>query len=328
MGFNFKEKMTEEKLKDKYYRKLKLLNETIWERKATQKKINSWLDNFRDEERLHSLYLLTQFIYFSEYQIENLLVSLYRDHYKYSIIKDIRKANNDSLDEQLINTEFKASESRTRFVSLGNPSESSATLMGCFRKVNDIPVGLFISEGDISAGLGPVDKFVFIDDLCGSGNQAIEYSDVIIPKIKAFYPHCKVVYLMLISTKHGKLNIKENSNFDYVDSILELDESYKCFSDSSRVFTNKDDEIDIDKIQEFCGEYGKELMYSLINEAQPDYTNEECTQVAEHSKFGYSDGQLLLGFHHNTPDNTLPIFWYNKNSIPWTPIFKRFNKVY
>ena len=45
--------------------------------------------------------------------------------------------------------------------------------------------------------------------------------------------------------------------------------------------------------------------------------------------FGYDNGQLLIGFHHNTPDNTLPIFWYDEpGGTSWTPIFKRYPKYY
>jgi hypothetical protein len=38
---------------------------------------------------------------------------------------------------------------------------------------------------------------------------------------------------------------------------------------------------------------------------------------------GYKDSQLLLGLEHNTPNNTLPIFWSEEE---WSPIFKRYGK--
>ena len=40
---------------------------------------------------------------------------------------------------------------------------------------------------------------------------------------------------------------------------------------------------------------------------------------------GYKDGQYLFGFFYNTPNNTLPIFWSNKNG--WVPIFERKEKI-
>ena len=43
---------------------------------------------------------------------------------------------------------------------------------------------------------------------------------------------------------------------------------------------------------------------------------------------GYEDGQLLLGFTHNTPDNAPPIFWDEGRNTPWAPIFVRYDKNY
>ena len=51
-------------------------------------------------------------------------------------------------------------------------------------------------------------------------------------------------------------------------------------------------------------------------------------QLAAKHQLGYGDGQLLLGLFHNTPDNTLPIFWFNEEGKEWYPIFKRYNKIY
>ena len=308
MGVNF-EKIT--LVKQKYYRKLKLLNETIWEKKATKDKIDSWLNNFKSEEKNEALYLLTQFIYFNEFSVEKLLEALYRDIFKYNIVAEIRRRNRDTLDSNIIEPQFRQELKLTRFVSLGNPSESSATLMGLMRKTNSLPNDLFISEDRIEPEVGNINNFVFIDDLCGSGSQAVEYSTHSLPKIRRLFPDAKIWYLMLIATKHGKLRIKQLADFDFVDSIHELDNSYKCFEEGSRIFTNKDEDIDSQKIQKFCGEYGKMLMESIIKKNDPQIDPIELDELCESCKYGFSNGQLLLGFHHNTPDNTLPIIWYN-----------------
>ena len=43
---------------------------------------------------------------------------------------------------------------------------------------------------------------------------------------------------------------------------------------------------------------------------------------------GWDNNQLLLGFQHNTPDNTLPIMWAEGDAnCPWTPAFKRYAKL-
>ncbi|WP_461330746.1 phosphoribosyltransferase-like protein [Bradyrhizobium liaoningense] len=43
---------------------------------------------------------------------------------------------------------------------------------------------------------------------------------------------------------------------------------------------------------------------------------------------GYKDTQLALGFSHNTPDNTLPVFWEQPNAKirTWKPVLHRYPK--
>ena len=53
---------------------------------------------------------------------------------------------------------------------------------------------------------------------------------------------------------------------------------------------------------------------------------EEALEKSKGNSLGFKDCQLLLGFNHNTPDNTLPIFWYDEKNYNWYPIFKRYKK--
>ncbi|AUX18712.1 hypothetical protein AQ623_10795 [Flavobacterium columnare] len=326
MGTDFKEIIMAES--EKYKKKIKLLNETIWENKANLKKLENWLENFSEEEKLQALYLLTQFIYIGEHQIKKMLVSIYRDFYKYYQVEKIRKTNDDVSDIGFINSEYDKKLKKTRFVALGNPSESSSLLMYSFRQENDLPKPYFITDNDIINCTEPIEDFIFIDDMCGSGSQAIEYSNKIVPIIKAKFPEAVIHYYMLAATEVGKMNIKRNSQFDFVDSIMNLDSSFKCFESNSRIFKNIDDCIDVDKIKSFCDKYGKKLMLSVGRIMFPNDDESDIDAWAEEHKLGFGNGQLLIGFNHNTPDNTLPIIWYNEKEINWKPIFIRKNKIY
>lgn len=323
MGFNNEKEMSLD-LYDKYLKKVKILNETIWDNKATRTKILDWLSNFEENERLNSLFLLTEFIYFNKHLVKQMLVSIYRDLYKYREIEKIRKNNSDTLDEEFIKSEFKIALSKTRFLIIGNASESSGHLLYPFRQENKISKSLCQTDEDYE----DIEHFVFIDDFCGSGQQAVDYSIDILPEIKNDFPNAKISYFMMVSTKEGKQNIIENSSFDIVDCVLELDNSYKCFSKDSRIFKNKDDIINIEDIKQFSGKYGKELIESILLREEPEIPIEEKEELMEINKHGFNDGQLLIGFEHNTPDNTMPIFWYDEEMIAWTPIFKRYNKIY
>jgi hypothetical protein len=94
-----------------------------------------------------------------------------------------------------------------------------------------------------------------------------------------------------------------------VDSVFEIDDSFKCLEPGSRIFPPSETIFDRNKTLAMCQKYGAQLC-----PAHP---------------LGYKNGQLLIGFSHNTPDNTLPIFWAeSKTPSPWIPMFKRYHKIY
>lgn len=308
--------------------KIKCLNETLWEGKGSYKKVKAWLDNFKDDEKIHALYLLSQCIYFNDFQIKQLLISIYRDFFKYPHIERIRKNNGNTLDETFIKIEYEKVLSNTRFVCVGNPSESSARLMYDFRNENKISKALFISVQEIEKCPAGVNNFVFLDDICGSGNQMVDYTKAVIPVINLNFPKAKTYYYLLLGTKHGKDFIRTNTKIDVVDSVLELDNSFKTFHSESRVFKSIPSEIDIRKIYTFTGREGKALMNSILCRTNPLLDYSASNALSERDKFGYKDGQYLIAFNHNTPDNTLPILWYNEDTVAWNSIFKRAHKIY
>src|SRR6266542_267271 len=170
-----------ETLKQDLFDKIIVLNETAWENNVERPKIDSWLKNFKNaKERIHALYLLSQFMYFGSRPVRNLLVSLYRDLYKYRKIQRIRKNNADSIDTVLINSIFEKQLKRTRFLGIGNPSESGPHLLYYFRQENRLPKNLFINtheifrrnrKGQTVRLKSPnVYHYVFLDDFCGSGS--------------------------------------------------------------------------------------------------------------------------------------------------------------
>jgi hypothetical protein len=314
-----------ETLEDRLMAKIKTLSEALWEGKANEPIIRDWLDNFigrscdMQYERLHVLFLLSNFMYFGSRQVRELLRAIYRDLYRYPIIERIRKNNNDTVDLNLIDHDFTETLQKTRFLGVGNPSESGSHLLYYFRQENRLPKTNFIHTHQIFdryARRGPshlrspeVDRYIFIDDLCGSGNQGIEYSEEIVEDIKGIRPDAFVAYYMLFATEAGIDNVRTNAGFDDVQCVFELDSSFKVFAGNSRIFSKSTDGISKSMAESICRFYGQ-----LLWPPGP---------------LGYDDCQLLLAFHHNTPDNTLPIFWYDEQVNPkWVPIFRRYPKDY
>lgn len=306
---------------DDLKRTIKILNERIWENKATWPTVEAWLANFvgaKDNvevEKLHALYLLAQFHYFGARETRALLRALFRDIYRYPIIERIRKQNNDTIDEDLIKDLFLQELQATRFLGVGNPSESGTHLLYYFRQENGLPKNLFINSHELFKQAGAADRnirtpsirrYVFLDDLCGSGQQAATYSKELLVDLKRLEPKASVAYYVLFATTSALSHIRDKTLFDEVSCVFDLDPSFKCFEEGSRYFSEDDNGIDRQKARDICLHYGERLWLD--------------------HPLGYRDSQLLIGFHHNTPDNTLPVIWFDEPGSPWRPIFKRYPK--
>ncbi len=198
--------------------KIKTLNETVWEGHATEPAVEEWLDNFAAsnppalDERAHALFLLSNFMYFGSRQIRELLKALYRDLYRYPIIEAIRRANDDTMDATLIDRSFKAERESTRFLGVGNPSESGSHLLYYFRQENSLPKNLFIhthqifsrpSGGRVQLRDPAIKRYVFIDDFCGSGEQGTTYARDLVEDIKQLGRDVYVDYYVLFGTRSG-----------------------------------------------------------------------------------------------------------------------------
>lgn len=312
----------EDFLSSKYGKQIEVLNSTIWENRVQGPKIKDWLGNFdNDEEQKCALYLLSRMMYFGSSCIRNLLKTLYRDLYRYPIIQKIRQENGNTLDPVIIEKEFEKVLKSTRFIGVGNPSESGVHLLYYFRQENKISKDLFINTDDViefdeygkatlRKAFRTVKNYVFIDDLCGSGTQATSNdSNVLrcVRNLRSVISNANISYFMLFGMSRGIKVVRESHLYDQVNAVVELDESYRCFSEQSRFFNSA----------EFSCSYAKDVAYK-----------HGCKLMSHTNALGFSDSQLLLSMHHNTPDNTLPIIWYDENNDIWKPIFKRYHKKY
>jgi len=308
--------------REELIKKIKTLNETIWERKITKNVIDLWIQNFNltkfpEKERCYALYLLSQFMFFGENEVREMLKSLYRDLYKYPIISEIRKKNKDTTDIKLIEAEFKKILESTKFIGAGQPSGSGSFLSYSFRQQNSLPEKSFTTtadiinkntEGEESLRFPQVTRYIFIDDLIGSGSQATKSLKEIVLKIKSINSEIHIKYLVLFAHQKGLKKISEETEIDQVKAVFELDDSFRCFNkEKSRYFVNYQEDFDQNFAKKFCRDYGKKLYPG--------------------NPLGYKNGQLLLGFYHNTPNHTLPIFWSEgKDNFPWNRIFSRYGK--
>jgi hypothetical protein len=298
----------------------------VWRKGVDGPTIEQWLKEFGTDGlngsrgRLHALYLLSRFMYFGNEEVRALLRALFRDHYRHPIVAEIRRNASNTRDREVIDKGFRQALSHTRFLGMGNPSESGTHLLYHYRQENGLTPKSFISthealdltQKEPTLADPSVNRYIFIDDFCGSGVQAVRYSKRLLQPIAdaAIRASIKLslAYHVLLGTSKGIQRVQTETRFTEVACVLELDESFSAFHDGSRFFRSPPPEIDRSFAHALASRFGREL--------------------APTEPLGFDDAQLMLGFVHNTPNNTLPIFWHpGHDRRTWHPVFRRYPKV-
>ena len=309
-------------------RRLRILAAQAWDNEVRWSDITAWAENFvgrtvsRQDEEVHALFALSRFMYFSRRLTKEMLKALYRDNFEAPMMQRIRRNFKGTKDVSLLRKQYQDQLSATRFVGLGNPAESGAHLLYVFRQVNYLPKDYFADllsafaskpsrtrTGEIEYQIrdASVNRIVFFDDIVGSGTQARRYLSEELKKIRAGDPNFELTFLALFATTEGleRLNAHELFN-GRATCLFELDSSFKAFSENARYFTDSPAWFNAMDFQTMAKKYGATLR--------------------PRSPLGYKNGQLLLAFAHNTPNNTLPIFWDQGTRTHWNPVFPRFDK--
>lgn len=310
-------------------RNLRTLAGHAWDREITWSQIQAWSENFTgqtasvDVERKHGLIALTRFIYFGKRLIREMLLSLYRNHFEAPLIQRIRRNCLNTRDITILKAQFKQELNSTRFIGVGNPSESGAHLLYYFRQINRLSKDLFvdigaafseIQPGGRTAALQATDlsacRYVFFDDIVGSAEQSSNYLSAKIRRIRKANPGLDLRFMCLFATSEGLKILNGKNMFDgKATCLFELDDTYKVFNALQRYFPPS-----------LGGNFSTQIFEIMVR---------HYGQILWPSHAaGYKEGQLMLGFTHNTPDNTLPIYWNEGRRSPWNPIFIRYDKVY
>jgi len=307
--------------------KLVTLDDRVWEGRASGPGISDWLSNFdgrtgasTEVERLHALYLLSQYMYYGQREIRILLKAMYRELFLLPLVQQLHDEGVKQVD---FSSRLTDELQRTRFLGVGNPSESGVHLLYFFRQENGLAKSNFLDAAQLySTATGPVGRYrtprhplvkryIFLDDLCGSGETAYRYSTDLLPDLLDTDPSVEVHYFALFASSDGLRRVREHTVFGArCGAVHELDNTYKWSDLQSRYLAALPEGISPSLLVSLAYTYGRRIW--------DDYP------------LGFDDGELLLGFSHNTPDNTLPIIWGeedNGSGEKWCPIFKRYPKV-
>ena len=303
--------------------KLKLLSENLWEQHCRSPDITEWLSNFDGRhgtsvatERLHALHLLSSVSYFGLRELRVLLRSMFRDLFRYPIVQKLRRKLGGTTDAAKVEKEFAQQLKTTRFIGMGNPAKSGMHLLYYFRQENGLSEKLFPHQDELLTGhvrdpdtelIAGLERIVFVDDLCGSGTQAVDYGDAVLRDLRAIADRrnraIELQYLVLFGTEIGLSKTRNSEIFDLVCAVTELDATYVTFGPRSRVFRHPPDHIDGTQSRLLSEGYGRKLWSRW--------------------PLGFGDCQLLLAFHHNVPNNSLPILWGSRPGDGWKPAFQR-----
>ena len=180
-----------------------VLNTRSWEGRLEWEDIKNWLSNFNgttgyeaEVERLHALFLLSQFMYFGSREVRVLLRALYREMIVVPFVQRVRCENAHTRDLSSVEIGLKSALARTRILGIGNPSESGTHLLYFFRQENSLSKNRFMASTDIVVARKKSDgsfyrtirdpaitDYFFIDDVCGSGDTVKEFSESVLEEI-------------------------------------------------------------------------------------------------------------------------------------------------
>ena len=194
--------------------------------------------------------------------------------------------------------------------NFGSPAQSGSSYARIYANENKIYIDNAVSFDKISDVLekkSHIKAIVFVDDIIASGNSAVESLNTLNDQCGKLLEKQKVtVFISAICGLHIGIKKLEDAiekvPFEAEaivgDLLTEIDQ---CFSSTSEVFSSSDER---NRAKRIVLEHGRLLQKKL--------------------PLGYGDGQLLVAFHDNCPNNTLPILWCEPTgNKQWIPLFKR-----
>lgn len=394
---------------------IRIASDIAWHTNLNQNHIDRWINNFKGEaigdremEQKLAYWLLYNFTYYNESEVEHLCRLMLRKLVHEVILKERPKTSD--LDFDAVSDLI----SHSRFKALGRESESGAYIMYLFRKFNSLPITMFFNEESTRKS----ERTIFVDDVTISGTQALrkieafrysyhnihanEIKDSFISELKDPKELFTKRLKSILSCGQDKFTDKEYLADVLNDKVIKnkkfLSKYRDCITlktsdgDLDKLLSNYDEKEDNsikmhdhaiykmnrlileniypDKIYKSMSNIRMEHVYLLtfiatekakeelsrhnitsiscmtFDDTAKTFSDKStvfqkfpeikscCLQMCKYygellspaNELGFDDSQLLIGFYYTIPNNTLPIFWSSNNG--WTPIFKRFDKVY
>lgn len=258
---------------------LKKVFEKSWKVDLDIEDINSWLNNFtgiffdKEEERRLALWLLCNFTYYNDTEINQLCSVLFKK-FVHTLMSDYRLTSPEEVEDCI---------RKLKFTSIGRPSESGGLILYHFRQEARLSTDCFIFPTSKEAAES--DIIVCIDDVMISGGTAQRFFH----QNKEIFKCKKIYYLTLLSSNEALSKLNE-LNIPVISCAV-LDERNRAFSEESLCF----------------------FKYPTLKKPAQILAEGYGKMIEPKKALGHKSGQYCFGFSYNIPNNSLPIFWSSSN---------------
>lgn len=280
-------------------------------RKVNASRFQDWIFQFARTERLLACRLLNGLRYYDNDRIKPLWIKVFRK------LPSEAKRN-------------------VAYIGLGHGAKSGRLNPPCFRQaISKLPEYGALFGGRESKifrdmaefekkelGLPRPNTIVFLDDFIGTGGQAKKFLEWYFRNYDKSLDKVAIYLCVLVGfTKAIDENVKEPLKGRIKDVIVgeELDERDRAFSPSNSIWQSEQQCRDAEQ-------WAKEIGYQLLATSDPVHDAEgNLVYDPARDALGWHGCQALVAFHHNTPSDTLPIFWGKgtRNGNNWKSLLDR-----
>lgn len=269
-------------------------------------RLDGWLSNFvTDEDRYIAARILNGLIFRSKAMIESSFDQMLQcvlpaqlrqwECYGYKHLEDF-----------LASLHAGNADHSVRFVAVDHtsqneePGKSGVHLIRQLRQHVRISKTLLCRPENVATLPQTVKVLVFIDDIVGTGKQFEKFAKF--HKLKDQVPKRKLFFSPLIAYQDG-IDKLANAHPWLTISPIEVFNSEHCFC---------------------CPCIDNQELWALDEENRIDDVQEHVKRLAQKNGIPTSTRyslDLLIGFEHATPNNTIPLLW--ASSEKWRPLFNR-----
>lgn len=277
----------------------RLIQMDIWD--IPEHRLDTWLGCFSNYScELLAAFLLDNLCLRSRHQFESLLDTLFCD------LPDPLGGEGDRLLSMLARNPKRKPPELLLVPVIGAeqpPTKSGPYVLRLAARRYQIHSAWLAWPAKISGASGLKHVF-FVDDFCGSGKQFEEFANSInLTQLHQIEPKVKLTYLVAAAHETGIEHVRKSFPFVSlkVGEILAHQNAIMSDANLARY-----------QVGEFKEEVRRQYDHLIAKAGLP---------VKGDLRDGFGGLGLAYGFSHGTPNNSLPIFWYDTEY--WTPLLDR-----